>query len=155
MKKKVLVPLDGSDLAACTLSHVKDLANSGIIDEVTLLNVMEPIGIPMDEGFNVSSLKNMQQLRDEHRASSRRYLDSQKNDLAVAGIKVKTDTVESNINVAGTITEYAGKNQMELIVIATHGRTGLKKLLLGSVASGVVQQSNVPVYLIRPAACHL
>ncbi len=155
MKKQVLVPLDGSDLAACTLSHVKDLAKSGVVENVTLLNVFRPVEIPMGEGFNVSSMKNIQVLRDEHLADAKKYLDGLKADLVAAGISVKTDSVESNLGVAGTITEYADKNHMELIVIATHGRTGLKKLLLGSVAAGVLQQSNVPVYLIRPAACRL
>ena len=44
---------------------------------------------------------------------------------------------------------------MELIIMATHGYTGFKKLMLGSVASGVLNQSFVPVLLIRPEACRL
>jgi nucleotide-binding universal stress UspA family protein len=155
MKKKLLVPLDGSDLAACTLSHVKDLASSGVVEDVTLLNVFEPVEIPLGEGYNMSNLKNIQVMRDENLANSKKHLDNLKKDLVAAGISVTTDSVESNFGIASTITEYAEKNNIELIVIATHGRTGLKKLLLGSVASGVVQQSNVPVYLIRPAACRL
>jgi nucleotide-binding universal stress UspA family protein len=155
MKKKILVPLDGSDLAACTLSHVKDLASAGVIEDVTLLNVFGPLEVPLGEGYNMSSLKNFQMLRDESLANSKKYLDGLKTDLTAAGISVRTDSIEGKFNVAETIAEYAEKNRMDLIVIATHGRSGLKKLLLGSVATGVVRQSNVPVYLIRPAACRL
>jgi nucleotide-binding universal stress UspA family protein len=47
------------------------------------------------------------------------------------------------------------ENGIELIIMGTHGYTGLKKLIMGSVASGVLNSSPVPVLLIRPEACHL
>jgi nucleotide-binding universal stress UspA family protein len=56
---------------------------------------------------------------------------------------------------ADTITEYAQKNGMDLIMMATHGHTGFKKLMLGSVAFGVLHESHVPVPLIRPETCRL
>ena len=74
--------------------------------------------------------------------------------LSSQGIKVKTESVEAN-RPADTITDYARKNDIELIIMATHGYTGLKKLMLGSVASGVLNQSPVPVLLIRPEACRM
>jgi len=150
MKKKVLVPLDSSKLAECAISHVKDLAKYGIVGEVTLLNVVPQAYAPLEEGYkaNVTLLA----ARDENLAASRRYLAALEASLNAEGIEVKTASVEA-INVAGAITEYAQNNGMDMIVIATHGYTGLKKMLLGSVASGVVQQSNVAVYLIRPDAC--
>ena len=54
---------------------------------------------------------------------------------------------------APAITDYAHKNGMEMIVIATHGYTGLKKLMLGSVTLSVLNQSSGPVLVIRPEAC--
>jgi nucleotide-binding universal stress UspA family protein len=74
--------------------------------------------------------------------------------LSAEGVTVKTESLEAN-RPAYAITEYAQKNGMELIVMGTHGYTGLKKLMLGSVASGVLNQSPVPVLLIRPEACRL
>ena len=68
------------------------------------------------------------------------------------------DTAETQavrLSGADTITEYAQKNGMDLIVMATHGHTGFKKLMLGSVAFGVLQESHVPVLIIRPEACRL
>jgi nucleotide-binding universal stress UspA family protein len=148
MSKKVLVPLDSSELAECTLSHVKDLAKYGMIGEVTLLNVVQ-FNIPWVEGYI-----DIPALREKSLAASRDYLAGQEAALRAAGIKVKTDTIEAN-SVAYAIADYAQKSGAEMILIATNGFSGLKKVFLGSVASGVVQQSNVPVYLIRPDACRV
>jgi len=152
MTKKILVPLDSSKLAECALSHVRDLAKNGMVGEVTLLNIVTQVYMPLDEGYRASM--NLQKLRDETLAESRRYLEGLKSGLSAEGIKVRTESIEAG-NVAGAITDYAEKNAMDMIVLATHGYTGLKKLFLGSVASGVVQQSNVTVYLIRPDACRI
>jgi nucleotide-binding universal stress UspA family protein len=87
-------------------------------------------------------------------ASSKKYLAEVESRLSSQGIKVKTESVEAN-RPADTSVEYAKKNGAELILMATHGHTGFKKLMLGSVASGVLNQSSVPVLLIRPEACRL
>ena len=151
MYKKVLVPLDGSDLAECALSHLKSLFKDGSVGEMTLLNIVT-IDIPW--GGSGSGYFDLNALREKVLASSRKYLGEVESRLSSQGIKVKTESVEAN-RPADTITDYAQKNGMELIIMATHGYTGLKKLMLGSVASGVLSQSSVPVLLIRPEACRI
>lgn len=151
MYKKVLVPLDGSDLAECMLSHLKSLVKDGSVGEVTLLNIVT-IDIPWVE--LESGHFNFDALRKQVFSSSKEYLAKVESQLSSQGVKVKTDSLEAN-RPAETITEYAKKNGMELIIMATHGHTGFKKLMLGSVASGVLNQSSVPVLLIRPEACRL
>ena len=151
MYKKVLVPLDGSDLAECMLSHLKSLFKDGSVGEVTLLNIVT-IDIPWAE--LESGHFNFDALRKQVFTSSKKYLAEVESRLSSQGIKVKTESVEAN-RPADTITDYAKKNGMELIIMATHGHTGFKKLMLGSVASGVLNQSTVPVLLIRPEACRL
>lgn len=151
MYKKILVPMDGSDLAECTLSHLKSLYTDGSVGEVTLLNIVT-IDIPWGE--LESGHFNLNALREQVLASSKKYLADLKTRLSSQGIKVKTKSLEAN-RVADTIADYALKNRMELIIIATHGYSGFKKLMLGSVASGVLNQSSVPVLLIRPEACRL
>jgi nucleotide-binding universal stress UspA family protein len=151
MYKKVLVPLDGSDLAECMLSHLKSLVKDGSVGEVTLLNIVT-IDIPWAEleggHFNFDAL------RKQVFTSSKKYLAEVESRLSSQGIKVKTEAVEAN-RPADTIADYAKKNGMELIIMATHGHTGFKKLMLGSVASSVLNQASVPVLLIRPEACRL
>jgi len=151
MYKKVLVPLDGSDLAECALSHLKSLFKDGSVGEVTLLNIVT-IDIPwgdLESGhFNYSALSK------QVFTSSKKYLAKVESRLSSEGITVKKVSVEAN-RPADTITEYAQKNGIELIIMGTHGYTGLKKLMLGSVASGVLNQSTVPVLLIRPEGCRI
>ena len=151
MGKKVLVPLDGSELAECALSHVRDLAKYGIVDEIALLTVLQtqtPWAEGYGEGFDIGAL------RDKNITAALRYLAGVAKGLAAEGFTVKTDVRESG-SVAAAIADYAQKEGLDLIVVATNGYTGLKKVLMGSVAAGVAQQSNVPVYLIRPAACRV
>jgi nucleotide-binding universal stress UspA family protein len=150
MEKKILVPLDGSMLAECALSPVKDFVKAGIAGEVTLLSVIK-FDIPWaevayDRTFDFAAA------RKELFAESRKYLAQVTSLLAAEGISVKAEAIEAN-NIAHAVTDYARTHGMDMIVIATHGYTGMKKMLLGSVAFGILSQSSVPVHLIRPEAC--
>jgi nucleotide-binding universal stress UspA family protein len=151
MNRKVLVPLDGSDLAECTLSHVKSLVKDGSIGEVILLNIVH-IDLPWSELYGKNF--NINAVREAYLASARKYLVDVESRLSAQGVKVKTEVLEAN-GPANAITEYARKNGIDMIVMATHGITGLRKLLLGNVAFGVLHQSHVPVLLIRPEACRI
>jgi nucleotide-binding universal stress UspA family protein len=152
MENSKVHQLDGSDLAECTLSHLKALFKNGSLGEVTLLNIVK-IDIPW--GDLESGLFNYSALRKQVLTSSKKnYLAKVESRLSSQGITLKTVSVEAN-RPADTIMDYAKKNGMELIIMATHGYTGFKKLMLGSVASGVLNQAPVPALLIRPEACRL
>jgi nucleotide-binding universal stress UspA family protein len=151
MYKKVLVPLDGSDLAGCVLDHVRALVKEGSAGEVTLFNVIKVdtrYAELYGQNFDINAM------RDALFDSARKYLARIKSQLESEGIKAKTEALEAS-SPAYKITEYAVKNNMELIVIGTHGYTGLKKLIMGSVASGVLNSSPIPVLLIRPESCRI
>jgi nucleotide-binding universal stress UspA family protein len=151
MYNKVLVPLDGSNLAECALSHVKTMVKEGFAGEVTLLNVVR-IDAPYSELYGKHF--DMNGMKKAYFAAARKYLTDVEARLGTEGIKVKTEVVEHN-RPAPAITDYAMKNGIDLIVIATHGYTGLKKLMLGSVALSILHDSPTPVLLIRPEACRL
>jgi nucleotide-binding universal stress UspA family protein len=150
MYQKVLVPLDGSDLAECTLSHVESLFKDGSVGEVTILNIVK-VDIPWADIHDDKSF-NLGKMRESLFASSRKYLAKVASRLSSKGVKVITVTLEAN-RPAHTIMDYAQEKGMDLIVMATHGHTGFKKLLMGSVAFGVLHESHVPVLLIRPESC--
>jgi len=150
MYQKILVPLDGSDLAKCTLLHVESLISRGFAGEVTLLNIVK-LDIPWAEMYAGRRPLDLDGLRKTLFAKSRKYLEKISSQLNSKGIEVKTEALEAN-RPAYTIIGYAEKNKMDLIVMATHGHSGFKKLLLGSVAFGVLQESNIHVLLIRPEA---
>ncbi|TRZ75486.1 MAG: universal stress protein [Deltaproteobacteria bacterium] len=149
MYKKVLVPLDGSKLAECAVNHVQSLCKEGSIGSVTLLNLVK-VEVPWHR-FDLKDF-NIVEIREKSFKSSRKYLADVKSRLSAEGIKVKTESIEAERPVYAII-DYAQNNGMDLIVIATHGITGMKRMLLGSVAFGVLHQSHVPVLLVRPESC--
>lgn len=149
MYKKALVPLDGSALAECALDHVKTMAKEGFLEEVTLLSVVH-VDAPYSElygkGFDINVMKKA------YLDAAINYLSDVETRLDAEGIKVRSEVVEHS-RPAPAITEYAMKHGIDLIVIATHGYTGFKKLMLGSVALSIVHDSHTPVLLIRPETC--
>ena len=155
MHKKILVPLDGSELAECALNHVKKLFQDGPAGEVVLLNAVF-VDIPLREFYHGESRQtesfDLNAYVKTFMDNSKKYLAKVQSSLASEGIKARTELIESN-RPASTITDYAHKHGFDLIVMATHGYTGMKKMMLGSIALKVLHESNVPVLLIRPEAC--
>ena len=155
MYKKVLVPLDGSELAECALSHVKNLVKDGAVGEVILLNVVNvSFTIPMNVRDEINDIINNNAIRKDLLIKSRKYLEHVESRLTSDGIKVKVESMEGD-RPADIISDYAQKNGVDMIIIATHGYTGLKKLMLGSVALEVLHESRIPVLLIRPESCQI
>jgi len=147
MYKKILVPLDGSELAECALNHVKKLFQDGSCGEVVLLNAVV-IELPWRE---INAGEDGHAITFDYIAFKKTFLDKSKkyvagvqSRLSAEGIKAETATIDSN-GTSHSITDYAQKNGVELIVIATHGYTGMKKMMLGSIALKVLHESNVPV----------
>jgi nucleotide-binding universal stress UspA family protein len=138
-------------LAECTLSHVESLVKRGFAGEVVLLNVVN-VDIPWTEIYEYADDKkifDINVLRKQLLDASGKYLTKKASELISKGINVKMKALEAN-RPAQTIIDYAQKNKMDLIVMATHG---FKKLMLGSVAFGVLHESHIPVLLIRPESC--
>ena len=147
MYQKILVPLDGSKLAESALSHMINLVKDGAVGEVTLLNVFN-VDI-LGGGAEYPGSVDINKTRENLFMESRKYLADVESRLASEGIKVKMESLEGN-QPADTISDYAQKTGMDMIVIATHGYTGLKKLMFGSVALGVLHESHLPILLVRP-----
>ncbi len=155
MYNKVLVPLDGSELAECALTHAKDLLKEGAAGEVILINVVNvSFTVPNNAADEINDIINNNAIRKDLFIKSRTYLKHLESRLASEGIQVKTESLEGS-RPADTISEYVQKNGVDMIVIATHGYTGLKRLMLGSVALEILHESHIPVLLIRPASCRI
>ncbi len=148
MYQKVLVPLDGSELAESALDHVKRLAKDGVLGEIVLLNVIQVPILSIGANDNVGYM-DFTALSNYLFDKSKKYLAVVQSKLSSEGITVKTGTVEG-FSPASIIGDYTKKNGVDLIIMATHGYTGVKKMLLGSTAYQVLHESHVPVLLIRP-----
>lgn len=140
MYKKILVPLDGSEASETALPHAQALAKQ-FGAEIELISVVVPtmMGDP--------SMSNV--IEKEEVSEETAYLDGKVTELTKAGFKASARVAEGLITDAILHAQVA--EGVDLIVMATHGRTGLKHLLLGSVAESVVRTAKAPVMLVRIA----
>ena len=150
MYKKILAPLDGSEFSECTLEHLEAVATGCRVPEVVLLMVVEPVPVYYADVYSLGG--------DYSRDIEKKALDQAKGYLAkVAGnLKKKgiaAQTVVAQGRSADEILDYANKNKVDLIVISTHGRSGVSRWVLGSVADKVIRRSTVPVLIVSPAGC--
>jgi len=146
MFKKILVPLDGSELAERAVPYAEDLA-SHFGSEITLLNVRTPSEDPDKPEFRGYISKIAAMIEQ----------DVKKYPALPPGEQVKVKSVitgasDGRTNAAEDILEFAAKEKIELIVMATHGRTGIKRWVLGSTANKVASALNCPVLMIRANA---
>jgi nucleotide-binding universal stress UspA family protein len=144
MYNKILVPLDGSKLAEAILPHVEDLAQH-YKATVILMSVVEwePLIIapePLYAGFDP-------QERERRFKEVETYLAGQQGEFRQKGIETKIILGEGPV--AQTIIGVAEKEGVDLIAMASHGRTGLARVFYGSVAAGVLHKVDRPLLLIR------
>ncbi len=138
MYERILVPLDGSQLAEVVLPYAEELAGR-LGSEVTLLSVSES-----DETDRYhEALTYIMRMVEPTKQGAERNLGK----LVAKEVKVDSRTLVGHP--ADEIVDYAGKADIGLIVMATHGRSGIKRLALGSVAEKVVRTAKQPVALIR------
>ena len=144
MYKTILVPLDGSSRAERILAHVEDMAlhfNSTVV----LLQVVSPIIPMMDpDGFLLELGIDEIKARVKEAES---YLEELQNRLKKK--KILTRMIVDQGAVVEVIIHTAGKEQVDLIAMASHGRGGLSRVFYGSVAAGVLQHVDRPLLLIR------
>jgi nucleotide-binding universal stress UspA family protein len=153
MYRKILVPLDGSKHAECVLPYVKSLASDLKDPEIILLRVCEPPVILADypPDLHTEWDDHVRQETAHIQQQCRLYLDGTEQNLIQAGLKVRTD---SRLGKAPEeIIDYAIQNQVDLIIIASHGSSGITRWAYGNTANRVLQASTIPVMIIRPEEC--
>ncbi len=155
--KRILVTHDGSDCASAILPYVTSLENT-LNAEIILLRVIGPFitdyGLSgmIDIGPLASSMSygiHADELAREVKKVSLKEMDIIKNNLIKSGAKkVKTIVLEGY---APEVIQYIiKKEKIDLIMMSTHGRTGLRKALLGSIAEQTIHSSSCPVFTVRP-----
>jgi nucleotide-binding universal stress UspA family protein len=126
MYERILVPLDGSELAEQVIPYVEELTRK-LNSEVILITAYLPGTCP-EPAFEA-------------------YVEKKANELQGSGIKASWKVVQGDAAIE--ILNFAEKHGVGLIVISTHGRTGISHWPLGSIASKVIQRSHIPVFLVR------
>nr|PZN91213.1 MAG: hypothetical protein DIU52_04610 [bacterium] len=145
MRKSILIPLDGSPFGEQALPMGLDLARRMGAD-VHLVHVHQPVRpAPYAEGLPVYT----GELEEEARTREEQYLANLANRSAEsAGVVVRRALLDGPI--APELARYADEEEIGLVVMTTHGRGGLSRAWLGSVADALIRQVNVPVLFLRP-----
>ena len=149
MYNKILVPLDGSKLAECVIPHVEELTKLNPKTQVILLRICEPPVIAADYPANMPDGwdEHVKLENDFVQRQCEIYLGDIEKQLKGKGLNVK---MESRLgNPAEQIAECAKNYKVDLIVIASHGRSGISRWAYGSVAEKVLHATSVPVLMIK------
>ncbi len=152
MYTKIMVPLDGSELAECALPHAEAIA-SRCGSRVMLVSVTERIQgyRPVPEYGGSSGERLVPEAGGKMDSQGQKYLDRIARGLEEKGIKTQTEMLMGNP--AEELTIYAKAEKADLIIMASHGRSGPSKWAHGSVAEKVLRSSLTPVLLVRAPGC--
>ncbi|MGZ8425586.1 MAG: universal stress protein [Candidatus Binatia bacterium] len=144
--KRVVVPLDGSGLAEKVLPHVASLARKLKLE----VQLVRAYALPPDAYLVADGVidQGPAQYRRSMHEECEKYLDGKVAGLRADGVDPVTATVIEG-DAANEIVELAAGSPQSLIAMSTHGRSGVGRWVLGSVAERVVQYSRAPVLLIR------
>jgi len=142
MYKKILVPLDGSELAQRALVQAEQMAK-GFGSEIILFEV-----VPFMPIYGSPELVTPLIVDEKQRESVERYLARIAGELKEKGFKVST-MVKTGQQVALEIIDFAKESGVDLIIMCTHGRSGITRWVLGSVTLKVLTRSETPILLIR------
>lgn len=152
MYKKIMVPLDGSELAECVLPHVDGFVTGCQVETVIFVRVVEPthysaVSLTSSPQFHKTMQENAKLIEEEEKSSAARYLKKVISRVKQGGIKYKADVLVGKV--ADRLVDYADANEIDLVLIATHGRSGISRWVRGSIADRVLRSSRAPVLMIR------
>ena len=147
MYRHILISTDGSEMARKGVDHGLDLARA-IGAKVTVVTVTEIVMTYMSEGTEAGGLSYYHQIVDIQRAAAQNLLAEVEGRAREMGVDVETVCVEQD-SAAEAIVETAEQRNCDVIVIASHGRRGLTRVMLGSVAWKVLTLSSIPVLVVR------
>ena len=150
MYQKIMVPLDGSELAECVLPHVEAISKGCDVKNVTLVRVVEPLELPPQTWIAFTEGES-QQIESGRKSEAEEYLKKVEKQLQESAIRVGSAVLFGKA--AESVAEYATQNGVDLIVIATHGRSGISHWYWGSVAERILRSACVPVFMVRAPGC--
>jgi nucleotide-binding universal stress UspA family protein len=153
MYKKIMVPLDGSELAECVLPHLETFLSGSMVSTVVLIRVIEPTPTKFRGSYvtgddHLAQIEaNTREIEEARKASALEYLQKVLRGIRSADVQLHTEVLIGKI--ADRLIDYAEENDVDLILIATHGRSGISRWVRGSIADRILTGSRVPVFMVR------
>ncbi|MDM0020334.1 universal stress protein [Variovorax saccharolyticus] len=148
MYQRILVATDGSELSEQAVTSAIDLALL-TQSELFAVKVSHHQSAGYFEGSLLLNQMDAARLRDEADAESQRVVDAVKDKADARGVKKTTGIVVRSEGVSEAIIDAARVHQCDLIVMASHGRRGIRRLLMGSETLHVLTHSHTPVLVLR------
>jgi nucleotide-binding universal stress UspA family protein len=151
---KILAPIDGSELSRRAADYAIFLS-SRLGTELYIIHVLD--NIPNEHNVGTYELwsdeimsDEIKQIVQEERGITKEWFDEIKTSANKKNIQaIKTELVITKSSIDSAIVNYAEINQVDLIVIGPAGHSGFKKLVFGSVVSGVIKHSHCPVMMVK------
>ena len=156
MYQRIVVPLDGSPLAEAVLPHAVALAQAlgaeiHLVEVVPLETELVNMGF-MDPGYlgalAIPDMESLTRAMEGRASQANQYLQAKAAELQQQGLRTHTAILRGDP--AGQVIQYAGEGDAALITISSHGRSGISRIVFGSVAGKVVRHAGIPVLVITP-----
>ena len=144
--KKILVPLDGSEISEKAIEHAEHICKCDTVDSFILLRVYEPVLIDVRDYIETERASELQSKKEEE---AKNYLEDIGKKLKNKGIPVKT-ILEYGMDPATKILEVAKKENVDIIVMCSHGKSKVLHWMFGSVANRVLMRTPIPVLVVVP-----
>lgn len=153
MFTKIMVPLDGSELAECVLPHVEAFISGCQVNTIVFVRVIAPT--PMSSrGTYVTSKEDLEKIEastkrieEDRKSAAAEYLKQVVSQLKPDSVELKTEVIVGGV--AEILVDYTEENDVDLILIATHGRSGVSRWVRGSIADRILRAAKVPVLMVR------
>jgi nucleotide-binding universal stress UspA family protein len=148
---KILVPIDGSEPSFHAAHIASNIANKFNSEIIVLYVVVSPSKAEYANLTGLVTPKQIDMIIENAKKEARDWFNRIEDMIKEKNpnIKVSTKVILTGVAVYGEIIQYAGQENIDLIAIGTRGRSGVKKLLLGSTASGVVTYADCPVLVTK------
>ena len=143
---KILVAVDGSQASMDAADYAIEMTKNDGTELIALTIIRIPLssyGLVTPQG-ELSHPKEREEILEAKQWLQKLIQIAKQND-----VQLKTEIIDSQMSIEAAIVEYAESHGVDLIIIGTRGRSGLKKMLLGSVASGVVTYATCPVMVVK------
>jgi nucleotide-binding universal stress UspA family protein len=143
--KKILVAIDGSNPSLDASDYAIDLAKTNVAE----LIVLYIVSVVPSSQFEYDNIGRMKEIETEETEKAEQVADKVKQKAIEKNVSAETTVLVKYTKISKEIIEYAEKMEVDLIVVGNRGRTGFKKMLLGSVSTEVVTYAHCPVLVVR------
>lgn len=147
MFKTIMLATDGSKLSQKAVKSAIDMASKFSAELVAVKVIPRYVQTYFEGSFTVTDI-DVKSIEAQWAAGAQVVLDKIATSAAAKGVSVKTSVIKSD-DIADGLVKAANKMKVDLIVMASHGRKGVKRLLLGSETQNVLTHSEVPVLVLR------